>query len=188
MSDPGEHWRPDTRAVRAGLDRSGFEDEEASEALYLTSGFVYERAADAEAAFAGEVERFVYSRYANPTVAAFEERLRRIEGAPACYATRPSVAAGRDAGRAATARSVEVARRTQRGTIGRQVSLPQILDLGLQRGIPTRVGGSSARRACASRHRSRYARASGVLVRGASFARILWFQRPGPFTRLSCLR
>ncbi|GAA4344591.1 O-succinylhomoserine sulfhydrylase [Angustibacter luteus] len=91
MSDPREGWRPDTRAVRAGLDRSGF--EETAEALYLTSGFVYERAADAEAAFAGEVDRFVYSRYANPTVAAFEERLRQIEGAPACYATASGMAA-----------------------------------------------------------------------------------------------
>jgi O-succinylhomoserine sulfhydrylase len=91
VSDPRDGWRPDTRAVRAGLDRSGF--EETSEALYLTSGFVYDRAADAEAAFAGEVDRFVYSRYANPTVAAFEERLRQIEGAPACYATASGMAA-----------------------------------------------------------------------------------------------
>ena len=91
MSGPRDGWRPDTLAVRAGLDRSGF--EETSEALYLTSGFVYQRAADAEAAFAGEVDRFVYSRYANPTVAAFEERLRRIEGAPACYATASGMAA-----------------------------------------------------------------------------------------------
>ncbi len=78
-------WRPDTLAVRGGLARSGF--EETSEALYLTSGFVYDTAEDAEAAFKGDIDRFVYSRYGNPTVAMFEERLRRIEGAEACFAT-----------------------------------------------------------------------------------------------------
>ena len=85
MTGPTQDWRPDTLAVRAGLSRSGF--EETSEALYLTSGFVYETAEDAEAAFKGDVDRFVYSRYGNPTVAMFEERLRQIEGAEACFAT-----------------------------------------------------------------------------------------------------
>src|SRR3954471_11485754 len=85
MSDASQKWRPDTLAVRGGLSRSGF--DETSEALYLTSGFVYETAEDAEAAFKGDVDRFVYSRYGNPTVAMFEERLRQIEGAEACYAT-----------------------------------------------------------------------------------------------------
>jgi len=80
-----DNWSPDTIAVRGGLARSGF--EETSEALYLTSGFVYQTAQDAEAAFTGEVDRFVYSRYGNPTVAVFEERLRQLEGADACYAT-----------------------------------------------------------------------------------------------------
>ena len=80
-----EGWRPDTLAVRAGLSRSGF--EETSEGLYLTSGFVYDTAEDAEAAFKGDVDRFVYSRYGNPTVTMFEERLRAIEGAEACFAT-----------------------------------------------------------------------------------------------------
>ncbi|WP_020145285.1 O-succinylhomoserine sulfhydrylase [Terracoccus sp. 273MFTsu3.1] len=85
MSDASQQWRPDTLAVRGGLSRSGF--EETSEALYLTSGFVYDTAEDAEAAFKGDVDRFVYSRYGNPTVAMFEERLRQIEGAEACFAT-----------------------------------------------------------------------------------------------------
>ncbi|CAN7340147.1 O-succinylhomoserine sulfhydrylase [Terrabacter sp. LjRoot27] len=85
MSDASQPWRPDTLAVRGGLSRSGF--EETSEALYLTSGFVYDTAEDAEAAFKGDVDRFVYSRYGNPTVAMFEERLRQIEGAEACFAT-----------------------------------------------------------------------------------------------------
>ncbi|GAA1893983.1 O-succinylhomoserine sulfhydrylase [Lapillicoccus jejuensis] len=83
--------RPDTLAVRGGLTRSGF--EETSEALFLTSGFVYATAEDAEAAFTEEVDRFVYSRYGNPTVAMFEERLRLLEGAEACYATASGMAA-----------------------------------------------------------------------------------------------
>lgn len=80
-----EDWGRDTLSVRGGLARSGF--EETAEALYLTSGYVYETAEDAEAAFKGDVDRFVYSRYGNPTVAVFEERLRLLEGAEACYAT-----------------------------------------------------------------------------------------------------
>ncbi|KQX67202.1 O-succinylhomoserine sulfhydrylase [Angustibacter sp. Root456] len=87
----GAVWRPDTLAVRGGLARSEF--DETAEALFLTSGFVYASAADAEAAFAGDVDRYVYSRYGNPTVRAFEERLRLIEGAPACFATASGMAA-----------------------------------------------------------------------------------------------
>ncbi|AZG47843.1 O-succinylhomoserine sulfhydrylase [Gordonia insulae] len=82
---------PDTLAVRAGLDRSGF--FETSEALYLTSGYVYDSAEAAERAFTGEDERFVYSRYGNPTVAMFQERLRQLEGAEACFATASGMAA-----------------------------------------------------------------------------------------------
>jgi O-succinylhomoserine sulfhydrylase len=83
--------RPDTMAVRGGLLRSDF--EETSEGLFLTSGFVYERAEDAEAAFAGEADRFVYSRYGNPTVAMFEERMRLLEGTQACFATASGMSA-----------------------------------------------------------------------------------------------
>ncbi|MGN6610346.1 MAG: O-succinylhomoserine sulfhydrylase [Angustibacter sp.] len=90
MTEPAA-WRPDTLAVRGGLARSEF--DETAEALFLTSGFVYASAADAEAAFAGDVDRYVYSRYGNPTVRAFEERLRLIEGAPACFATASGMAA-----------------------------------------------------------------------------------------------
>ena len=86
-----EDWRPDTLAVRGGLARTGF--DETAEAMFLTSGFVYRTAADAEAAFAGDVDRFVYSRYGNPTVAVFQERLRLIEDAPACFATASGMAA-----------------------------------------------------------------------------------------------
>ena len=82
---PRESLRPDTLAVRGGTVRTPF--QETSEALFLTQGYVYSRAADAEAAFAGDADRFLYSRYGNPTVSTFEERLRLMEGAEACYAT-----------------------------------------------------------------------------------------------------
>jgi O-succinylhomoserine sulfhydrylase len=88
--DP-EGLRPDTLAVRGGQVRTEF--EEMAEALFLTQGYVYPRAADAEAAFAGELDRYVYSRYGNPTVSTFEERLRLLEGAPACYATATGMSA-----------------------------------------------------------------------------------------------
>jgi O-succinylhomoserine sulfhydrylase len=81
----GRSLRPATLGVRGGMARSNF--AETSEALYLTQGYVYESAGQAEAAFKGEVEHFVYSRYGNPTVSMFEERLRLMEGAPACFAT-----------------------------------------------------------------------------------------------------
>lgn len=80
-----------TIGVRGGLLRSGF--EETAEALYLTSGYVYPTAADAEKAFSGEIDRYVYSRYGNPTISMFEERLRLIEGAPACFATSSGMSA-----------------------------------------------------------------------------------------------
>ena len=88
---PRDTLRPDTLAVRGGTVRTPF--QETSEALFLTQGYVYERAADAEAAFAGEADRFLYSRYGNPTVSTFEERLRLLEGAEACYATASGMSA-----------------------------------------------------------------------------------------------
>jgi O-succinylhomoserine sulfhydrylase len=89
-ADPAE-LAPATLLVRGGAARSPH--QETCEALFLTSGFVYEDAAAAEAAFAQEGSRFVYSRYRNPTVAMFEERLRLIEGAEACRATASGMAA-----------------------------------------------------------------------------------------------
>jgi O-succinylhomoserine sulfhydrylase len=90
MSLP-EGLAPQTLAVRGGLARSGF--DETAEALYLTSGFVYESAEQAEAAFKDEVEHYIYSRYGNPTVSVFEERMRLLEGAEACFATASGMAA-----------------------------------------------------------------------------------------------
>ncbi len=83
--------RPRTELVRGGLTRSGF--DETSEGLFLTSGYIYPSAEDAEAAFKGDLKRYQYSRYANPTVAMFEERLRLIEDAEACFATASGMAA-----------------------------------------------------------------------------------------------
>tara|TARA_B100000886_G_scaffold217191_1_gene150698 strand:+ start:502 stop:1695 length:1194 start_codon:yes stop_codon:yes gene_type:complete len=84
----GEHektWRPQTRLVRGGLQRSAF--EETAEAIYTTSGFVYDTAEASEAAFKNETKRFIYSRYGNPTVEMFQDRLCLLEGAEACRAT-----------------------------------------------------------------------------------------------------
>jgi len=83
--------RPATKLVRGGLRRSQF--RETSEALFLNSGFVYDDAAQAEAAFNGDADVFIYSRYGNPTVATFEERLAALEGAQACRATATGMAA-----------------------------------------------------------------------------------------------
>ena len=88
---PDGDWQPETLLVRGGALRSAF--GETSEALFVNSGFVYPRAEDAEAAFKGENDRFIYSRYANPTVAMLEERLRLIEGAEACRTTSSGMAA-----------------------------------------------------------------------------------------------
>lgn len=91
FNDDAAGWSPDTQAVRGGLDRTAF--QETSEAVFLNSGFVYESAAAAERAFTGEDERFVYSRYGNPSVATFQERLRLLEGTEACFATASGMAA-----------------------------------------------------------------------------------------------
>lgn len=80
-----------TRLVRGGLARSQF--DETAEAIYATSGYVYSSAAEAEAAFAGEHDRYIYSRYGNPTVSVFEERLRLLEGAESAMATASGMAA-----------------------------------------------------------------------------------------------
>src|SRR5246127_4760627 len=90
-ADLANNVAPATILVRGGATRSPY--DETCEALFLTSGFVYDNAAAAEAAFAKEGSRFVYSRYRNPTVAMFEERLRLLEGAEACRATASGMAA-----------------------------------------------------------------------------------------------
>ncbi|NQV98878.1 MAG: O-succinylhomoserine sulfhydrylase [Rhodospirillales bacterium] len=88
---PKKAWRKATRLVRGGLTRSGF--EETSEALFLTSGFVYGSPQEAEEAFKGDSNRYIYSRLGNPTVAMFEERLALLEGAAFCIGTASGMAA-----------------------------------------------------------------------------------------------
>ncbi|MDC3314388.1 O-succinylhomoserine sulfhydrylase [Alphaproteobacteria bacterium] len=80
-----------TKLIRGGLVRSAH--QETSEALYMTSGFVYESAEQAAVAFREETDNFVYARYGNPTVAMFEDRLAMLEGAEACKATGTGMAA-----------------------------------------------------------------------------------------------
>jgi O-succinylhomoserine sulfhydrylase len=84
-------WKPQTRAVRGGLRRSSF--DETSEALFLTSGYAYNSAEEAEATFKGESTHFQYSRFGNPTVSMFQDRLAALEGAEACIATATGMSA-----------------------------------------------------------------------------------------------
>jgi O-succinylhomoserine sulfhydrylase len=89
--DPARKYGLKTRLVRGGLKRSA--NGETSEALYLTSGFAYDDPETAEARFRGEDPGYTYSRFANPTVAMFEERIAMIEGAPVARATATGMAA-----------------------------------------------------------------------------------------------
>ena len=81
----------DTLAVRAGIARSQFNEH--SEALYLTSSFVFENAAQAAARFQGNEPGNIYSRFTNPTVTVFQDRLAALEGAEACVATASGMSA-----------------------------------------------------------------------------------------------
>ncbi|MCA0302571.1 MAG: O-succinylhomoserine sulfhydrylase [Proteobacteria bacterium] len=84
-------WRTQTRAVRGGQVRSNF--DETSEALFLTSGYAYLSAEEAEATFKGESNHYQYSRFGNPTVSMFENRLAALEGAEACRSTSTGMSA-----------------------------------------------------------------------------------------------
>ena len=84
-------FKLDTNLVRGGLTRSNF--KETSEAIFLNSGFVYDSAEQAEAIFLGKKKGFQYSRYANPTVEMFEQRLALLDGSEACFATASGMAA-----------------------------------------------------------------------------------------------
>ena len=87
---PGK-WRARTLAVRGGQTRTPF--QETSEALFLTSGYAYETPEQAEARFTGEDDGFQYTRFSNPTVSMFEERMAALEGAPVARATASGMAA-----------------------------------------------------------------------------------------------
>jgi O-succinylhomoserine sulfhydrylase len=84
-------YRLETLAVREGQERSQFNEH--GEALYLTSSFVFDSAAQAAARFSGEEAGNVYSRFTNPTVSVFQERLAALEGAEACVATASGMSA-----------------------------------------------------------------------------------------------
>jgi O-succinylhomoserine sulfhydrylase len=86
-----DRYRPETRLVHSGTLRSQF--GETSEALFLTQGYVYENSAQAERRFKNEEPGFQYSRFANPTVAMFEERMAAFENAEAARATATGMAA-----------------------------------------------------------------------------------------------
>src|ERR687883_1492778 len=79
------------RLVHEGSFRSAF--GETSEALYMTAGYIYDTAEQAEARFKNEEPGFTYSRFSNPTVAMFETRMAALEGAPAARATATGMAA-----------------------------------------------------------------------------------------------
>ena len=91
MTTDPTNFRPATRLVHGGVNRS--QHGETAEALYLTSGYVYDSAEQAEGTFAGTVEHYQYSRFANPTLSMLEDRLCLIEGAEACRTTATGMAA-----------------------------------------------------------------------------------------------
>lgn len=84
-------WRPATNLVRGGTNRSNF--AETNEGIFMTSGYIYDTAEQAQRAFQGEEDRFIYSRFSNPTVGMFEERMGLLEGAVSCRATATGMAA-----------------------------------------------------------------------------------------------
>jgi O-succinylhomoserine sulfhydrylase len=84
-------WNLETQLVRGATERSQF--SETNEAIFLSSGYVYSNAEEAEKAFKNEIERYVYSRFRNPTVSMFEKRLALIEGAEECRAMASGMAA-----------------------------------------------------------------------------------------------
>jgi len=92
MAEPkSDEFEFDTRAVRAGTLRTPFNEH--SEALFLTSSFVFENSAQAAERFSGSDEGYVYSRFTNPTVRMFEQRLASLEGAEDCIATASGMSA-----------------------------------------------------------------------------------------------
>jgi len=80
-----------SKLIRGALNRTQFREQ--SESLFLTSGFVYESAEQAEAIFKGDETGFQYTRYANPTIDTFEKRMAIIDGAESCFATASGMAA-----------------------------------------------------------------------------------------------
>ena len=133
-------YRPETRLVQSGILRSQF--GETSEALFLTQGYVYDSSAQAEARFKGEDPGYQYSRFANPTVTMFEQRIAEFEGAEAARATATGMAA------VTLAHDGPGARRRPRGGLEGDVRLMPLRD----RGVPAALRRDLDHR---RRHRSR---------------------------------
>ncbi len=91
INEMTEHLQPETLALHTGIHRSQFNEH--SEAMYLTSSFVFDNAAQAAARFSGNEPGNIYSRFTNPTVTAFEERLAILEGAEIGVATASGMSA-----------------------------------------------------------------------------------------------
>jgi O-succinylhomoserine sulfhydrylase len=86
-----DKWHSETIGIHGGSMRSQF--DETSEAIFMNSGFIYSNAEEAEAAFSDEIDRYLYSRFGNPTVTIFEKKLALLEGAESCKATSSGMAA-----------------------------------------------------------------------------------------------
>jgi O-succinylhomoserine sulfhydrylase len=86
-----DQWHPETDSVRAGSGHTEFGEN--SEAIFLTSSFVFESAAQAAARFSGKEPGNIYSRFTNPTVTMFQEKLAALEGAEYCVATSSGMSA-----------------------------------------------------------------------------------------------
>jgi O-succinylhomoserine sulfhydrylase len=92
MSEPLQQTlHPETLAIRAGRETSDYREH--SQGLFLTSSFTYDSAEEAAAMFIGQTEGYIYSRFTNPTVAAFQQRLAALEGAERAIATASGMAA-----------------------------------------------------------------------------------------------
>ena len=84
-------WRTQTNLVRGGTNRSNF--SETNEAIFATSGYIYDTAEQAQRAFKNQEDRYIYSRFSNPTVSMFEKRMQMLEGTKSCRATATGMAA-----------------------------------------------------------------------------------------------
>ena len=89
--NPNTRWHQQTNIIHSGVSRS--QNNETSEPIYLTSGYIYQSAEEAESKFLGEKEGYIYSRYGNPTVSAFETKLSGIEGCEKSIATSSGMSA-----------------------------------------------------------------------------------------------
>ncbi len=89
--NPNTKWHQQTNVIHSGFSRS--QNNETSEPIYLTSGYIYKTAEEAERRFLGESEGFIYSRYGNPTVNSFETKLSNLEGCEKSIATSSGMSA-----------------------------------------------------------------------------------------------